>query len=83
MSTRQFRATKAQAAAIPDDPERSRFRFITVAARRARQLQAGARPYLLSATSKPTAIAMEEVRRGLVEYEVLDADALASMAEAQ
>jgi DNA-directed RNA polymerase omega subunit len=82
MSTRQFRATKAQAAAIPDDPERSRFRFITVAARRARQLQAGARPYLLSATSKATAIAMEEVRRGLVEYEVLDLEARASLMEA-
>jgi len=75
MSTRQYRVTKTQSTSIPNDPERSRFRYITVAARRARQLQAGARPYLLSATSKATAVAMEEVRRGLVEYEVLAPDA--------
>jgi DNA-directed RNA polymerase subunit omega len=30
---------------IPDDPEQSINRFIVVAAKRARQLQGGARPY--------------------------------------
>ncbi len=55
---------------IPDDPEQSTYRFIVVAAKRARQLQGGARPFLAS-SSKPTVIAMEEVRRGLVKYEIV------------
>jgi DNA-directed RNA polymerase subunit omega len=56
---------------IPDDPEQSINRFIIVAARRARQLQNGARPSLPTSSKKPTVIAMEEVRRGLVKYELL------------
>jgi len=54
--------------AIPDDPEKSVYRFVIVAAKRARQLQAGARPMLPTATKKPTVMAMEEVRRGLIKY---------------
>ncbi len=54
---------------IPDDPEQSTYRFIIVAAKRARQLQGGARPVLPTSSKKPTVIAMEEVRRGLVTYE--------------
>jgi DNA-directed RNA polymerase subunit omega len=54
--------------AIPDDPEVSTYRFIIVAAKRARQLQAGARSFLPSTSKKPTVAAMEEVRRGLVSY---------------
>lgn len=53
---------------IPDDPEQSTYRFIIVAAKRARQLQNGARSYLPTASKKPTVAAMEEVRRGLVRY---------------
>ena len=53
---------------IPDDSEQSINRFIIVAAKRARQLQAGARPFLPTSSKKPTVIAMEEVRRGLVKY---------------
>ena len=53
---------------IPDDPEASTYRFIIVAAKRARQLQGGARPVLPTSSKKPTVIAMEEVRRGLVKY---------------
>ena len=56
-------------AAIPDDPDQSAYRFIIVAAKRARQLQSGARPFLPTASKKPTVTAMEEVRRGLVKYE--------------
>lgn len=56
---------------IPDDPEQSINRFIIVAAKRARQLQAGARPVLPTSSKKATVIAMEEVRRGLVKYELL------------
>ena len=56
---------------IPDDPEQSTYRFIIVAAKRARQLQGGARPVLPTSSKKPTIIAMEEVRRGLVKYELI------------
>ncbi len=55
--------------AIPDDPESSTYRFILVAAKRARQLQNGSRPFLPTTSKKPTVTAMEEVRRGLVNYE--------------
>ena len=55
---------------IPDDPEQSTYRFIIVSAKRARQLQGGARPVLPTSSKKPTVIAMEEVRRGLVKYEI-------------
>jgi len=54
---------------IPDDRESSTYRFIIVAAKRARQLQNGARSFLPSTSRKPTVAAMEEVRRGLVQYE--------------
>lgn len=56
-------------AAIPDDPDQSTYRFIIVAAKRARQLQGGARPFLPTTSKKPTITAIEEVRRGLVKYE--------------
>ena len=55
---------------IPDDQEQSTYRFIIVAAKRARQLQGGSRPFLPTSSKKPTVIAMEEVRRGLVKYEI-------------
>ena len=53
---------------IPDDPENSTYRFIIVAAKRARQLQSGARSFLPTTSRKPTVTSMEEVRRGLVKY---------------
>ena len=60
---------------IPDDPDQSTYRFIIVAAKRARQLQGGQRPVLPTSSKKSTVIAMEEARRGLVKYE-LPADVL-------
>jgi DNA-directed RNA polymerase subunit omega len=54
---------------IPDDPEQSIYRWIVVTAKRARQLQGGARPVLPTTSKKPTVIAAEEVRRGLVKWE--------------
>jgi DNA-directed RNA polymerase subunit omega len=54
---------------LPDDRESSTYRFIIVSAKRARQLQNGARSFLPSTSRKPTVAAMEEVRRGLVQYE--------------
>lgn len=64
---------------IPDDREASTYRFIIVAAKRARQLQSGARSFLPSTSRKPTVAAMEEVRRGLVQYvdRIRDADLIA------
>ena len=53
---------------IPDDPETSVSRFIIVSAKRARQLQNGARSFLPTTSKKPTVMAVEEVRRGLVQY---------------
>ena len=47
----------------------SKFRFVHVAARRARQLMAGATPLLESTSRKPTRIAEEEVLANLIEYE--------------
>jgi DNA-directed RNA polymerase subunit omega len=56
---------------IPDDPDQSTYRFIIVAAKRARQLQGGSRSLLpSSAVKKSTVVAMEEVRRGLVKYDI-------------
>jgi DNA-directed RNA polymerase subunit omega len=54
--------------AIPDDPDGSTYRFIVVAAKRARQLQNGQRSVLPATNKKPTVLSMEEVRRGLVPY---------------
>lgn len=53
---------------IPDDVDASTYRFIIVSAKRARQLQNGQRSVLPAANKKPTTLAMEEVRRGLVPY---------------
>lgn len=53
---------------IPDDPDGSTYRFIIVAAKRARQLQNGQRSVLPATNKKPTTLSMEEVRRGLVPY---------------
>ena len=66
---------------IPDDPDQSTYRFIIVAAKRARQLQGGARPVLPTASKKSTVIAMEEARRGLVKYETITVEA--ALAEEQ
>lgn len=53
---------------IPEDESGSTYRFIIVAAKRARQLQNGQRSVLPAANKKPTTLAMEETRRGLVPY---------------
>ncbi|HZS55675.1 MAG TPA: DNA-directed RNA polymerase subunit omega [Bryobacteraceae bacterium] len=53
---------------IPEDSDSSTYRFIIVAAKRARQLQNGQRSVLPATNKKPTVLAMEEVRRGLVPY---------------
>ena len=48
----------------------SKFRFITVAAQRAKQLQAGAKPRVETRSRKPTRIAVEETLAGTVSWEL-------------
>lgn len=45
----------------------NKYRFVTLAALRAEQLQIGALPRIESDSRKPTVIAQEEVARGVVE----------------
>lgn len=58
----------------PAPPITSRFLFVDVAALRAKQLRRGARPRLgeepAQVPHKAERVAMEEVRRGLVYYDV-------------
>ena len=61
--------------AEPAPPIQSRFLFVDVAALRAKQLRRGARVRfesepVVATPHKPERIAMEEVRRGLVHYDV-------------
>ena len=61
--------------AEPAPPIQSRFLFVDVAALRAKQLRRGARVRfeaepVIAVPHKPERIAMEEVRRGLVHYDV-------------
>lgn len=56
---------------LPKDVD-SKFRFITVAAQRAKQLQNGAKPRVETRSRKPTRIAMQEVLAGAISWEVKD-----------
>lgn len=51
----------------------SKYRFILLAAKRARQLQAGARPLIQTTTTRPTRVAQLEVAANLVPFENLKA----------
>ena len=53
----------------------SKFRFILVAAERAKQLQNGAPPKLQLKSKKPAHIAIKEAEEGLVEWEILEEEA--------
>ncbi len=48
----------------------SKFRFITVAAQRAKQLQNGAKPRVDARSRKPTRVAMQEVLAGVISWDV-------------
>ena len=71
ISERQEAATSRS---DPAPPIQSRFLFVDVAALRAKQLRRGARPRFDTAdvlvAHKAERLAMEEVRRGLVYYDV-------------
>ena len=60
---------------LPNDDNQSVYRFILASAKRARQLQGGARPTTIVDSRKPTRIGMEEVRLGAVAVEILEEDA--------
>lgn len=55
---------------IPGDFD-SKFRFILVAAERAKQIQNGAPPKIKLKSRKPAYIAIRETATGLVNYEIL------------
>lgn len=57
----------------------SNYRYVLVAARRARQIQNGARPVLEPHSRKPCRIAEEEIQAGKVKWEIPAAGAAASM----
>ena len=48
----------------------SNYRYILVAARRARQLQSGAPPVVETISRKPCRIAQDEIRAGKVKWEI-------------
>ena len=48
----------------------SKFRFVTVASLRAKQLQAGAKPRVDARSRKPTSVAMQEVLANAVSWEL-------------
>jgi DNA-directed RNA polymerase subunit omega len=48
----------------------SEYRYVLVAARRARQLQNGARPVVSTQSRKACRIAEEEIKAGMVKWEV-------------
>ena len=52
----------------------SKYRFILLSAKRARQLQSGARPLIQTSTKRPTKVAQLEVASNLVPFENLQAE---------
>jgi DNA-directed RNA polymerase subunit omega len=57
----------------------SNYRYVLVAARRARQIQNGARPVLEPHSRKPCRIAEEEIQAGKVKWEIPPTGAAAPM----
>jgi DNA-directed RNA polymerase subunit omega len=49
----------------------SKYRFIILAAKRAKQLLKGAKPKVQGKSRNPIRIAQVEVRKGLIEYEII------------
>ena len=80
---------KSEGPQIPSEPAppiSSRFLYVDVAALRAKQLRRGARPRLSHEEGAPIPhkaerVAMEEVRQGLVYYDVSAAKKIAGQAE--
>jgi DNA-directed RNA polymerase subunit omega len=49
----------------------SKYRFIIIAAERAKQLQGNAKPKIKTKSTKPAFIAMSEVEEGVVSFEII------------
>jgi DNA-directed RNA polymerase subunit omega len=49
----------------------SKFRYVLLAAKRARQLQGGATPLLSSLSKKATRVSREELEQRLLKFEIL------------
>jgi DNA-directed RNA polymerase subunit omega len=49
----------------------SKYRLVLLAAKRSKQLQRGAKPRIISVAKKTTRVALEEVQRGLIQYQVI------------
>jgi len=58
----------------------SNYRYILVAARRARQLQSGAPPVVDTNSRKPCRIAQDEIRAGKVKWEMTESRSPAEQA---
>lgn len=55
---------------VRNDAPESQFAYVVVAARRARQLMAGAPPLVDNPQSRqPTRVAQQELNRGLLQYD--------------
>ena len=55
---------------VENQAPESKFAFVVVAARRARQLMSGAAPLVANPRShKPTRVAVEELNAGVLEYQ--------------
>jgi DNA-directed RNA polymerase omega subunit len=65
---------------LPKDVD-SKFRFITVASQRAKQIQNGSKPRVEARSRKPTRIAMQEVLANAVSWEFKEAEKRAVPAE--
>ena len=50
----------------------SKFRFVIIAAKRAKQLLRGAKPKLKSKSKNPIRIALNEVAQNLIDYEIIE-----------
>ena len=59
----------------------SNYRYILVAARRARQLQGGAPPVIETHSRKPCRIAQDEIKAGKVKWEIPEPRTAAEQAE--
>lgn len=63
---------------MPNVPENigSKYRFIIIAAERAKQLQNKAKPKVKVKSAKPANIAIHEVEEGLISFEIPQTEAI-------
>ena len=61
----------------------SKFRFITVASQRAKQLQNGSKPRVATHSRKSTRVAIEEALAGAISWEIRDDPKAAASAAAR